>query len=321
MTLDRFRGCLVGLACGDALGGPVEAIPGTPRTNRDKLHTEMTGGGFFKLVPGQITDDTDMALCLAESLVCQKAFDPAEVAERYKIWFFDNPIGTGKTIEAAMLALKNGVPWNYAGFSEKGNASLGNGSLMRCAPLAMRYYVDDDSLARHSRTDSQLTHPHPNCVYAVIETNWLIAAFLRGESKQQALDHAKGLQKTLLPNLGGPRIEWFSMQDVLSVWQTRETLKKKLKPSSVDLTCHLAYESFFLTDSFEQALVKAANQGGDADTIAAVAGGIAGAFYGEKAIPDRWKHALVDRHGQPVYPRLLELAEQLYSLASEGSKQ
>lgn len=305
-TLDKFKGCLVGLACGDALGGPVEAIPGPAKLpERKHLQTEMTGGGFFKLMPGQITDDTDMALCLATSLVEKKHSDPADVAKRYLAWYLDNPIGTGKTIETAMEALKGGMSWDRAAASELGIKSKGNGSLMRCAPIAMASFKHEKLLRERSYYDSCITHMHQDCIDAVVFVNLMIAAMLQGEDHLVAYIQA-------VDKLDDWSTLHFSCSKVL-----RMSVEERNRHPSVISTLLHALHSLLTTNSFEEALVKSVNLGGDADTIGAVTGALAGACYGERQIPERWKTALIDRHKVSVYPLLLNLSEQLFALANQ----
>lgn len=309
-SVQSFTGCLVGLACGDALGGPVEEIPKHP-SKTPRPVTEMVGGGFFNLKPGQITDDTEMALCLAESLSERQGFNIPDIAQRYQAWFADNPIGSGKTIEAAILRLNEGFSWREAGFSDAGTKSLGNGAVMRCAPLALVYHPSEPLLYLNTQAETQLTHPHPICVESSLFLNALISHLIcefesphKDEVMKEAIEYG---------------LSFVSIKSLNDLY--RNTLENsKNTMGSVDKTIAKALNAVLSTKSFEEALLCSANGGGDADTIAAVTGAIAGTFYGENQIPARWKTKLIDRHEKPIYDRLIDLGESLFDLSGSVQK-
>src|SRR5215211_1602510 len=140
--IDRYRGCLLGLACGDALGGPIEFE--TRAAIRERFPgglRDFIGGGWLHLIPGEITDDTQMTLALAESLACSGPLDMDDVAARFLSWFRSEPEDIGNTTRSALSYLANGVPWEEAGervISESPSAA-GNAAVMRCAPVALRF--------------------------------------------------------------------------------------------------------------------------------------------------------------------------------------
>lgn len=311
MTVNRFVGCLVGLACGDALGGPAEEIPGFP-SKAPKPVTEMIGGGNFDLLSGQITDDSEMALCLVRSLLENQGFDPADIARKFQEWFFDSPIGAGGTVRAAMERLRDGCSWQEAGRSELGLKSLGNGSVMRCAPIAMfdcyaaemnkNFNILDTELLRHTQIQGEITHPREECIHAANFINVIISYLLKARepsSPQTAYAHALRYI---------PRAMQERYKDIATI--------EKINPfGTVHHTVIAAVNCLLTTDSFEKAIIKAVNLGGDADTIAAITGAMAGAWYGIQAIPMRWSSKLVDRHGRPVLAELVASAEALHRLA------
>lgn len=294
---ERFTGTLVGLAVGDALGGPVEEIPGSP-TSTLRPVTEMIGGGYLKLLPGQITDDTEMTLCIARSLAERKKFDPSDIATRFMEWFYDSSIGTGKTTRKAMERLKAGIPWNEAGRNPTGNTMTGNGSVMRCAPVSLFDYASSERTAKHSAEQSIITHPHPDCVDSAVFVNILLYHLLHGEEKEKAFQES---------------LPWIRHHpDLMQQYSRIPDLTQLRTTGKVQDTVETAIHSFLTTPTFEEAVVRAANLGGDADTIAAITGAMAGAYYGEKAIPARWKDKLVDRHGKELYTELVNLGKELY---------
>ncbi|MEK6964428.1 MAG: ADP-ribosylglycohydrolase family protein [Nanoarchaeota archaeon] len=298
---ERFTGTLIGLAVGDALGGPVEEIPKHPCMTPRPV-TEMIGGGYLKLLPGQITDDTEMTLCLARSLAEKKEFDPADIAKRFMEWFYDSPIGTGKTTRVAMARLKEGIPWNEAGRNPTGNTLTGNGSVMRCAPISLFNYARSDLTAKHSAEQSIITHPHPDCVDSSVFVNILLYQVLHEEEKTKAFHESLPWIRHN-PDLMQQYGQILGLQELRTTGKVRDTVET-------------AVHSFLTTSTFEEAVARSANLGGDADTIAAITGAMAGAYYGEKAIPMRWKDKLVDRHGKPIHEELSSLGKSLYSLAT-----
>ncbi|MBI4440629.1 ADP-ribosylglycohydrolase family protein [Candidatus Woesearchaeota archaeon] len=302
---DAFTGCLVAVAVGDALGGPVEEIQKDPCRTVARPITEMVGGGYHKLLPGQITDDTEMTLCLARSLVERKGFDPADIAQRFVAWYDDNQIGAGTTTRAAIRQLKAGQPWDQAGYNEKGLRLTGNGSVMRCAPAGLFAYNDLELLTAVSRDQSRITHPHEDCIDSCIFINTMLAQMLNGWSKTNAYLHglnAISTNKSLAAQYGAIPL--------LTIMKTSGHVRD---------TVESAVYAFLTTNTLEEAILCSVNMGGDADTRGAVTGALAGAYYGEHAIPARWKSVLVDRHDMPVYGELCKLGTSLYELTQHRS--
>ncbi len=297
---DRFAGCLVGVAVGDALGAPVEEIPKHPTTVQRPV-TEMVGGGWLSLAPGQITDDTEMSLCIARSIVEKKRFDPADIAQRFVAWFDDNSIGTGRTTRTAIRELKKGVQWNKAGYTDTGMRLTGNGSVMRCAPVALYNYKKIDELIHDTYDQSRITHTHADCMDSAVFVNFLIAYVLKGKEKKNAYECALMCIK--------------HHPSLYEKYKKIPTLQEKKLSGAVRDTVETAVHSFLVSPDFETAILTAVNMGGDADTRGAITGAMAGAYYGEKAIPERWKSKLVDRHEKPLYEELMKLSGELYILA------
>ncbi len=150
---DRYHGVLLGLACGDALGGPVEF---KSRDEVAELHPgglrDFVGGGWLSLDPGEITDDTQMTLAIARSLAETGTLDMNDIARRFLDWYESDPKDIGLTTRAALVALKKGVSWEESGKRVSGYASgnaAGNGAVMRCAPVALRFRRDPEALMPH----------------------------------------------------------------------------------------------------------------------------------------------------------------------------
>jgi ADP-ribosyl-[dinitrogen reductase] hydrolase len=294
---DRFRGVLLGLAVGDALGGPLEF---QPARDPDNFVTEMIGGGWQRLAPGEWTDDTQMTLCVVESLLTKKVFDPDDIARRFVTWMKSGPKDIGLHTQRVLNAISKGDPWEQASrdAQEANPDNAPNGSLMRCAPLALFFFRHPEYTAELSPVLSRITHAHPDCEWACVCANVAIAKMLLGHNKHEAVEAAyeacHGASQELRDRIGRamePRCD------------TRPT-------GWVLDTLEVALWSFLHTSTFEDAVVLAVNRGDDADTVGAVTGALAGARYGLSEIPSRWLAPLKERSFLLDYAdRLCELAE------------
>ncbi len=280
----RFQGCLVGLAVGDALGAPVEGLTRQAIAAQFGSITDMISTGRPGLSPGDYTDDTAMMLCIAESLVEKGEFDPEDVADRFLQWYQTNPILlAGRTTIAALEALESSVPWHRAGevAHQRLGTSAGNGAIMRCAPIALRYFRNERDLIKASADSALITHWDLQARWAAVALNLIIARLLLGRRE--------GVLDEVIPKIMHPRVAG-RLQRALALEMY------DLKTSSYVLdTLQVAVWCFFKTFSFEDALVTAVNLGGDTDTQGAVCGAMAGAYYGIDAIPERWLNSLKDR--------------------------
>jgi len=268
---------LLGLACGDAVGTAVEFYP----RGRFVPLTDMVGGGKFRLQPGEWTDDTAMALCLAESLVVCRGFDALDQMRRYWRWANEGywscrpqAFGMGKTVSKALRRFhQTGDP--VAGSTDPKDS--GNGSLMRLAPIPMAWQFDRAQAIHWAIESSRLTHASPDCLASCAYFSALIWSALQGEQdKAQLLAEVSDIA---LPA---------SMQRIADHAFLHASEDDYDGSGYVVATLEAALWAFFSTDSFEQAILRAANLGGDADTTAAVCGQIAGAFYGMDGIPSSW---------------------------------
>lgn len=288
LSRDRVRGALVGLAVGDAVGTTLEfQAPGTFRPI-----TDMVGGGPFGLAPGQWTDDTSMALCLAESLVECGGFDAADQMRRYLRWWREGHLSStghcfdiGNTVRAALSRFQaTGDP--FAGSTDP--SAAGNGSLMRLAPVVM-YFAADPALAIDMAAESsRTTHPTPAAVDACRYFAGLLIGAFRGEEKGTLLSPGYS------PIAGSP--EQPPLHPAVAEVAAGSYLRKDppaIRGSGyVVHTLEAALWAFARTDDFASGCLAAANLGEDADTTAAVYGQIAGAFYGESGIPGEWREKL-----------------------------
>ena len=207
---DRFHGCLVGLAVGDALGGPLEFMSvGEIVAQYGGPVREMVGGGWLNLRPGEYTDDTQMTLCIAESIVERGAFDVADVARRFVTWYDSQPKDIGNITRLALAELKKGTPWQEAGrvaHQQTGGRSAGNGSLMRCAPVALYRWQDDQQLIADSVDSSRVTHWDDLAGYSAAALNLAIAELLHGRRRSAvgaAIVALNGLAPAVTGRLAG----------------------------------------------------------------------------------------------------------------------
>jgi ADP-ribosyl-[dinitrogen reductase] hydrolase len=297
MMRERARGCAVGAAVGDALGMPLEF--GSRRTP-DRMVREMRSG---RLPAGTFTDDTEMALALAESLLAHEPLDPADLAERFVAWYEAGPEDIGYQTRLVLHEISRGAEWDqacrviYRAYPD----SAGNGSVMRCWPVALAEWEDLDRLLDDSRRQSEVTHRHPECLAACAFVNTVIYELLRGVACAEAVDHA--LDAVEMPE--PLRLAIRSAPD-----KVREQL-----PSSgwVRHTVESAVWGLLTTGAFEEVIVQVANLGGDADSAAAVAGALAGAAYGLEAIPPEWRESL--RGSYPLGSKTTWNAARLVNLA------
>ena len=280
--LDRYTGCLLGLAAGDAVGTAVEfRSRGTFRAV-----TDMTGGGPFALPPGAWTDDTSLALCLATSLQEKGRFDATDQMERYWRWYREGYLSStgkcfdiGNTTRAALRRFNDtGEP--FSGPTSPNTA--GNGSIMRLAPVVLFYFPDHDEVIKYALESSRTTHAAPECLQACQLLGNILFLALKGAGKQEILlsDHVESYPSPGVARIAGG--SYFSKPES-SICGTGYVVE----------SLEAALWCFWSTDSFEEAILKAANLGDDADTTAAICGQVAGVYYGESGIPLRWLERLV----------------------------
>jgi len=291
---NRFRGCLLGLAVGDAIGTTVEF---KPRGSFPAV-TDMVGGGVFGLKPGQWTDDTSMALCLATSLIAKRGFDPVDQMDRYWDWCTKGYLSStgycfdiGGTVRKALEKFKRTGGNPFSGPTEPNSA--GNGSLMRLAPIPMFYFPDLEKIIHFAGESSRTTHGALECVEACQLFAEMIYLALSGQDKDQILFDTK-------VKVSSPKIN-----AIADGSYTPKTISEIHGSGYVVESLEAALWCFYQTTSFEDAILQAANLGDDADTTAAICGQIAGAFYGETNIPEKWSGKLHMRD------EITKLADQL----------
>ena len=260
-----------------------------PRGSFEPL-TDMVGGGPFGLRPGQWTDDTSMALCLAESLVEVGGFDARDQMERYVRWWTEGHLSStdrcfdiGNTVRDALQRFReSGDPWS----GSTDPFSAGNGCIMRLAPVPMFFFGNEEESVLRSGESSRTTHGAQECLDACRLFGLLIHRALSGMAKEEVLAPV-----VTLP--GGPLAP--RIQEIASGAYFQKADSDIRGSGYVVESLEAALWCFHRTSTFEDAVLTAANLGDDADTTAAVCGQIAGAFYGVGGIPPQWLRILARR--------------------------
>lgn len=307
---DRFRGALLGLAIGDAVGAPVEfKLPGT-----FEPVTDMTGGGRFRLPVGAWTDDTSMALCLAESLLERSGFDPVDQLERYVRWHREGYLSsTGRCFDigiATRAALerfeRTAEPYPGDADPEAG----GNGTLMRLAPVSMAFATEPELAASYAAKSARTTHGMPQAIDATRYLGGLIVGALNGAGVSELLhqgvfEPAPGIweEQPLHPEVLAVAAGSFHAK------QPPEIKGEGYAVSALEA----ALWALLTTRTYRDGVLVAVNLGDDADTTAAIYGQLAGALYGAGDIPPEWLDRLVMRE------QITALADDLHVLASSGA--
>lgn len=310
-TLDRYRGCLLGLAAGDALGTTLEfKDPGT-----FEPLTDIVGGGPFDLKPGEWTDDTSMALCLAESLVTKREFDPVHQLETYVRWWRDGHLSVkGRCFDIGFTtrrAIANFQERRQAYPGETSERSAGNGSLMRLAPAPLAFANKPEVAIYMAGQSSRTTHGALECVDSCRYFGGLLVAAVNGLTKREILSNEyEPAVKCWLENPLAAKVQEIA----------RGSFKVKEPPTIrgsgyVIHTLEAALWAFHTTDNFRDGALAVVNLGEDADTTGAVYGQIAGAYYGVDGIPAEWRAKLAMRE------LIEQRAAELHAMAGLGERE
>ena len=299
--MGRMRGSMLGLAVGDAVGAAVEF---SPRGSFDPV-TDMIGGGPFGLQPGEWTDDTSMALCLATSLVETGGFDAQDQMERYCRWREEGYLSSN----GRCFDIGGTVSRALARFRETGEAmcgstdphTAGNGSLVRLAPIALFYHPESDDVRDRAAESSQTTHGAEECVESCRYFADRLGVALAGSRKEKVLSPIEGEDASWLDTRS---------EGLLSVVRGEYQAKsdEDIRGAGYVVDClEAAMWCVHRGESYEETILLATNLGDDADSTAAVAGQLAGALYGEKGIPKRWLELISHRE------MIADLADRLAS--------
>ena len=346
----RGRGALLGLAVGDALGAPLRGrnliAPPFPRL-ADGMRRNPTGGIIkprtgpqpdelpipeynefdeeglppdaplepptLELRKGQVTDETQMACCIAWGLREVKRYDAADVARRYRAWKA-HAFDMSDAVREVLDEMGSGLPVLTAGrrvWLRNFRRTFTNGSLARTAPIGVFYARDEQARLQASFEDSALTHFDPRCQLACAALNSAIAKAITGGDKLEPSELITAAQTGL--NVGAPMLARSAADYVSEVSAAKAMLMADLEAAQqadpmlygpelhlhrqighVRIAFRLAFWELLHAPSFEAGLVDVVNRGGDADAHGAIAGALLGAFHGEEAIPSEWKRLVLE---------------------------
>lgn len=296
--VEKFEGCILGLAIGDALGMPAEGM------SRDKMRLnfgeirEFLPSPYGDLKAGQWTDDTEQTILLAESILETVYFDPANFAEKLKKWYTSGGRRIGPTTRVAIINLLRGATWQNSGvFSDT------CGSAMRVAPIGLVYHFNLNLVERYAEISSIVTHAGTAAIAGAIAVAIAIACKVLDFKDDELIEEViKRLEKR--DQLLSDKIKFaYEIRD-----KELDYAIEKLGNSIYVLDAvPMAFYCVFSSENFEDAIIKSANCGGDTDSISAITGAIKGA-EGVNKIPNRFINGLED----PEF--LKDLADRLYEL-------
>lgn len=290
---DRARAAFIGMAIGDALGATVEFMTAAEIAAKYGTFRDIVGGGWLRLKPGQVTDDTEMALCIARAIVKKQGWSTEAVAGNFAAWLKSRPVDCGDTcrkgIRAYMLHGQLKSPPN--------EWDAGNGAAMRILPVALFSLPDEELLKKYVLEQAHITHNNPASDTACLCLGQLLHLAICGAGKSRLRHHVNGLVARF-PTFTFVPYHGLATGYVIDTMQT-------------------VFHWFFRGRSFEECLVGTVNQGGDADTTGAICGMLAGAYYGMDAIPKRWMKKMDNR----IIAEIELMVEQLITASPVGTAQ
>jgi ADP-ribosyl-[dinitrogen reductase] hydrolase len=260
----RAQAAFIGMAIGDAMGATVEFLTAKEIQVKYGVFKNIIGGGWLRLKPGQVTDDTEMALCIARAIIQSQGWSLEQIARNFAAWLKSRPVDCGDTCRKGIRSyMLNGT------LEVKPNEwDAGNGAAMRILPAVLFSLPDETLLKKYALQQAHLTHNNPVSDAACVCLGKMIHLALCGESKNILRREVNGLIA---------RFPTFSFEPY-----------RGLATGYVVDTLQTVFHWFFKGRNFEECLVGTINQGGDADTTGAICGMLAGAYYGMQDIPQRW---------------------------------
>lgn len=286
---ERATAALLGAAAGDALGATLEFMTVPEIQAKYGVLRKMVGGGWLHLGPGQVTDDTQMSLCVARSLV-SRGWSPHDLAERFADWFRQRPVDIGNTCRRGIARyINSGQLW-----SPPGDGDAGNGAAMRMAPVALATLGDTSLLDRIAVEQAHLTHNHPLSDAACLLVGRLVQQACLGRSMMQ--------------------LRRVADETIVQFRNFKFEPYRGLATAYVVDTIQTVLHFFFTTSTFEDCVVATVNQGADADTTGAIVGAIAGAYYSRDEIPRAW----IKKMDSKMVAELNELALTLVTRSPLG---
>ena len=312
---NRFLGCLVGLAVGDAYGTTYEFKNRLKMPVESQLPDDIIGGGPFDMKPGEWTDDTSMALCLAESIV-EKGWDTDDQMKRYIKWWQEGYNSVKGECFDIGGATRKALSWYNMTEGEfvKDPQAAGNGVLMRLAPVPMYCYNTKDSISALSLCafQSSMTHPSSQSIECSMLMGAIINKILSGEQDKVKILNFNTLLDENSKQMYKELFEEYKCVSNTRIEQIKEVLYKDSPSELISgdgycvYTLEAALWAFLSTDSFKDGLKRVVSLGDDTDTTGAVYGQIAGAYYGIDNITWVEKVAWIDK--------IKKLADDLYEL-------
>ena len=265
---DRALGAYLGLACGDALGATVEFMTKSEIAREYGIHRHIKGGGWLRLAPGQVTDDTEMSVWLGRAIIKSEGWDLKLVANCYAEWLRGVPADVGDTTRRGIrnYMIKGEIE------APLSDTSAGNGAAMRNLPVILSSLGDDEAFVQRSLEQSHITHNNPLSDASVLCLGRMVRRLILGGGIKECREEANDL-------VAQHRVFRFAPYSGLSTAYIVDTIQT-------------VFHYYFRTDSVESCIVETVNQGGDADTTGAIIGMLAGATYGAKDIPSRWLRKL-----------------------------
>lgn len=285
-VLDRALGAFLGFAIGDALGATVEFMTEREIAAQYGIHKKIIGGGWLKLAPGQVTDDTQMSLSLGRSLVRHQGFDLKDICDEFAAWLATGPVDVGNTCRRGINRYM--VHGTVQGEFNEGDA--GNGAAMRVLPVALATWNRSALLTEWMLAQCRITHHHPLSDEASITLGQMVQVLLTGGGQS----HVRKLADDLVLRY---RKFSFNPYNGMSSAYVVDTVKT-------------VFDGYFLTTNFEDCLIRTVNRGGDADTTGAIVGMLAGATWGEDAIPKAW----LSRLDKAIVTEIREMVPQLLAI-------
>lgn len=289
-AVDRALGAYLGFAAGDALGATVEFMtPGEIEAQHGK-HCRMIGGGWLNLEPGQVTDDTEMTLCVGRAIVERGGWDVGAVCEAFAEWLRKVPIDVGNTCRRGIRRYIN----DGSVSTPPNEGDAGNGACMRNLPVALATLNDPGSFRQWTLEQCHITHNHPLSDDATLALGSMVQRLVMGGGVRDCRQEARSLVRTQ------PQFRFERYNGHCSAY-------------IVDTVRTVLY-FYFLTDSVRSCVIETVNVGGDADTAGALAGMLSGATYGAKTIPASWLRTLdraVVKEIRGQVSALLRIAETL----------
>ena len=285
-TKARFRGSMIGLAIGDALGGPTEFMAVEDIRAKYGIVTDMVGGGWLKLKPGEYTDDTQMAVAMGESILDRKGFDESDVADRFVGWLNTDPKDVGNLTRQSLELRRIGVdaadagrmPWQLSGFE-----NAGNGSVMRAAPVALfTAFAPEADRTAAAVQSSRVTHADDRCTYGTAALSMAVSLIMKGETDvvSKVAEWLKDKSPILADSIAA--VPDLTLDDIRTSGYVVHTVQA-------------AFWALHHATSYVDGIIKVSNLGEDTDTAGATAGILLGAKFGVEGIPQSWRSQLQNR--------------------------